>query len=213
MEAPPFANLYKLKHVAEEDSKACALCYKPSNAVVITCDKKDWFYICEIHLTDTNFANVVYCNDSGVNKNEERGEMADKVGRLEGELQLLQEKKRQREKEENSWLAGWGVGKKQPSGDETTNGGEKEGDAADTNKDDYKKQIEKLQVELINSEKELKLFEKNHSKYQLDKVFYRERLMKDYKRRRKAEVEEKLKSGTLFPSLDGLPSVAKKTLP
>ncbi|RMZ81438.1 hypothetical protein DV738_g2156, partial [Chaetothyriales sp. CBS 135597] len=56
MASTPLPNIWHLRAVAEASSKACYVCYKPTTAVLITPDNKDFFYICKSHLKDKGFA-------------------------------------------------------------------------------------------------------------------------------------------------------------
>lgn len=55
----PFQNEYLLRKVAEAQLKSCAICYKPTPAVLITADNLDFFYVCLAHLKDEYFASPV----------------------------------------------------------------------------------------------------------------------------------------------------------
>lgn len=52
-------NDYTLRLVAENASKACYICYRPSCHVLIDKSNTDFFYICKSHLTDKGFASRV----------------------------------------------------------------------------------------------------------------------------------------------------------
>ncbi|AOW04306.1 VPS4-associated protein 1 [Yarrowia lipolytica] len=52
-------NDYTLRQVAENASKACYICYRPSAHVLIDKSNTDFFYICKSHLTDKGFATRV----------------------------------------------------------------------------------------------------------------------------------------------------------
>lgn len=55
----PFDNEYKLRLVSENDSKSCAVCYKPSSRVLITNNNQDFFYVCPSHLKDSSFSKPI----------------------------------------------------------------------------------------------------------------------------------------------------------
>lgn len=78
MSAPPFANEYALRMVAENDSKACNTCYKPTNTVLLSSNQKDFFYVCEQHLKDETFATAV--------QPEEYKELIKEKAKLTGDL-------------------------------------------------------------------------------------------------------------------------------
>ncbi|KAI0604044.1 DUF1742-domain-containing protein, partial [Pyrenophora tritici-repentis] len=48
-------NIWHHRRVAENASKACWICYKPTTSVLITPNNKDFFYICAGHLSDRGF--------------------------------------------------------------------------------------------------------------------------------------------------------------
>lgn len=52
-------NDYTLRLVAENASKACYICYRPSAHVLIDKSNTDFFYICKSHLSDKGFATRV----------------------------------------------------------------------------------------------------------------------------------------------------------
>ncbi|CAF9908856.1 MAG: hypothetical protein GOMPHAMPRED_006338 [Gomphillus americanus] len=52
-------NIYHLRTVADPSAKSCLVCFKPSTAVLITPDNKDFFYICRGHLKDRAFASPI----------------------------------------------------------------------------------------------------------------------------------------------------------
>jgi hypothetical protein len=200
MEAP-FVNLYAVKHVSIGDSKACVLCYKPTEVVLITANKKDWFYVCSVHLKDKNFATLSYCDHTGLSKENEWKDLCNKVNSLQLEIHKME---REREKE-NRWLNSikWNRNK---DNDKDKNENEK------SLKDDDKnvKSIKDVKIELDNANNELENFEKAYVHYKLESVFYRNRLIIDFKRRKQIETQEKLKRGELFPSLEGLSNLKKQ---
>ncbi|KAL6862271.1 DUF1742 domain-containing protein [Trichoderma novae-zelandiae] len=95
--AAPFPNLYNHRKVAESAAKACDVCYKPSSSVLITPDKKDFFYICPLHLKDRNFCTPKIDEDAVKAKREK--ELAEEKERLLKEYQEKQRKKKEKEKE------------------------------------------------------------------------------------------------------------------
>lgn len=60
MSAPPFPNDYLLRLVAESDSKACLICYKPTTSVLLAGNKGDFFYVCPGHLKDESFSRPIH---------------------------------------------------------------------------------------------------------------------------------------------------------
>lgn len=91
----PFPNLYTHRKVAETSSKACDICYKPSTSVLITPDKKDFFYVCPIHLKDRYFCTPKIDEDAQKAKRER--ELAEETERLKKEYEEKQKKKKERQ--------------------------------------------------------------------------------------------------------------------
>lgn len=60
MSAPPFPNEYLLRLVADSDSKACTVCYKPTTSVLVASNQGDFFYICPAHLKDGSFSSPIH---------------------------------------------------------------------------------------------------------------------------------------------------------
>lgn len=60
MSQNPFVNDYLCRLVAETDSRACSLCYKPTSMVFVSSDNLDFFYICPGHTRDTNFSSPIH---------------------------------------------------------------------------------------------------------------------------------------------------------
>ncbi|ANB15748.1 hypothetical protein AWJ20_3392 [Sugiyamaella lignohabitans] len=87
----PFNDIYHLRKVAESSSKPCFICYKPTTAVLVSEDgKADFFYACEVHLQDSNFATA---------KIDPEVELAkEKQKKLDAEIELLKKKWDQRQK-------------------------------------------------------------------------------------------------------------------
>ncbi|PTB63171.1 DUF1742-domain-containing protein [Trichoderma citrinoviride] len=95
--AAPFPNLYTHRKVAESAAKACDVCYKPSSSVLITPDKKDFFYICPAHLKDRYFCTPNIDEDAVKAKREK--ELAEEKEKLVKEYQEKLRKKKEKEKE------------------------------------------------------------------------------------------------------------------
>ncbi|KAL7813621.1 DUF1742 domain-containing protein [Trichoderma aethiopicum] len=95
--AAPFPNLYTHRKVAESAAKGCDVCYKPSTSVLITPDKKDFFYICSAHLKDRYFCTPKIDEDAVKAKREK--ELAEEKERLVKEYQEKLRKKKEKEKE------------------------------------------------------------------------------------------------------------------
>ncbi|VEU19990.1 DEKNAAC100848 [Brettanomyces naardenensis] len=214
----PFKNCYKVRRVAEGDSKSCVICFKASATVLITVNSKDFFYVCDSHLADRNFCTPVYQDNEGNLKDPDLAELKAEEAKLLRQLRHL-ETVRDSKNSQFSKLKGylsWGGKKEDP---ETTK--EEEGEH-NNEKDDEPTSESDLTVEQLNKkikeftsgeiaamkEKLLK-FEKQYRMYKLDKVFYKNRLLLDYRRQKRARIQKSLQEGTLFPSLDSLPKLSK----
>ncbi|OAQ70864.1 AAA-ATPase vps4-associated protein 1 domain-containing protein [Pochonia chlamydosporia 170] len=90
----PFPNLYTHRKVAESASKACDICYKPSTSVLITPDKKDFFYVCPAHLKDTYFCTPKIDEEALKAKREK--ELAEETEKLKKEYVERQRKKKEK---------------------------------------------------------------------------------------------------------------------
>merc|ERR1712000_587964 len=88
----PFPNLYTHRKVAEASAKACDICYKPSTSVLITPDKKDFFYVCVGHLKDRYFCTPKIDEEARKKKREQA--MAEETERVKKEYEEKQRKKK-----------------------------------------------------------------------------------------------------------------------
>ncbi|KID99772.1 hypothetical protein MAJ_04238, partial [Metarhizium majus ARSEF 297] len=91
----PFPNLYTHRKVAESAAKTCDVCYKPSTSVLITPDKKDFFYVCPSHLKDTYFCTPKI--DEAALKAKREKEIAEETEKLKKEYEERQRKKKEKE--------------------------------------------------------------------------------------------------------------------
>merc|ERR1712000_471135 len=91
----PFPNLYTHRKVAEASAKACDICYKPSTSVLITPDKKDFFYVCVGHLKDRYFCTPKIDEEARKKKREQA--MAEETERVKKEYEEKQRKKKEKE--------------------------------------------------------------------------------------------------------------------
>ncbi|KAG5356171.1 UPF0589 protein [Yarrowia sp. B02] len=91
-------NDYTLRLVAENATKACYICYRPSAHVLIDKSNTDFFYICKSHLTDKGFATRV---DPPVDKAAVEAEL--KAKQLEAEKAKVKKEweEAQKKKEKN----------------------------------------------------------------------------------------------------------------
>ncbi|KHN94371.1 uncharacterized protein MAM_07800 [Metarhizium album ARSEF 1941] len=91
----PFPNLYTHRKVAGGAARPCDVCYKPSTSVLITPDKKDFFYVCPSHLKDTYFCSPKI--DEGALKARREREIAEETEKLKKEYEERQRKKKEKE--------------------------------------------------------------------------------------------------------------------
>lgn len=219
---PPFRNSYRERKVAASDAKSCLICFKPSTSVLITDNSKDWFYVCSSHLSDTNFCNTVYEDESGVSKSSEHSALVRK------ESILIRKSKRLELEIESSTSSfnkvkgyfKWGNKKEEDMKDDNEESKDDKKSDDDAKEDDTTKKEESVNAEvqlkelkgekLPDIKKELNTFEKQYKRYKLDQVFYRNRLLLDYKKQKRAQIRKGLENGTLFPSLDNLPNLPKQ---
>lgn len=182
----PFPNVYQVKHVAASSARACVLCFKPSATVLITANAKDWFYVCDMHLRDAQFAQTTYRDASGADVSLRRGPLLAAATRAE---QNLEKARRVKSEKSASWAL-WAK-KEDPKKEETP----------DPTPD--------LELDLKEAQTALETFDKTNTRYKLDAVFYKRRLLEDFQRQRQRETMRKMEEGTLFPTVaPGAPGVA-----
>lgn len=217
---PPFNNRYTVKHVAFNDSKPCQICFKSTATVLITENSKDWFYVCDSHLSDRNFCSVIYVDDEGnqspkgLQKMErDREAILKRIHHLET-LRDSKDSQFNRFKNYLSWNKDDEDSKKDDKGDKDDK------DDKDTSKPsasisdndadvtELKRRIKTAQSKTLKDiNDQITSYKSTHARYRLDKVFYRNRLMMDYKKQKRAKVQKQMKEGTLFPSLEGVPDL------
>ncbi|KAM0513266.1 hypothetical protein ACHAPE_007918 [Trichoderma viride] len=184
--AAPFANLYTQRKVAEAAAKACDVCYKPSTSVLITADKKDFFYICPVHLKDRNFCSPKIDEDAVKAKREK--ELAEEKEKLKKEYEEKQRKKKEKEKE------------KEKEKDKDKKDKDKKDDK-DKDKDKEKKEDEKENEAEKSAGDETPKEEDEPRVFELKSVFYQQRLQ----RKRQAETakrdRERASQPNYFPSV------------
>ncbi len=215
-----FKNSYRERKVAETDAKSCIICFKPSTSVLITDNSKDWFHVCSSHLNDTNFCTVVYEDGEGISKKAEHAGLSRKESTLMRKIKRLELELESSRSSLNKVKGYFNWGKKKTEDSEkSSNEGkdEKESDKSkkdedkDNDNDNVEAQLKVLKGEkLLDLKKELTTFEKQYKRYRLDQIFYRNRLLLDYKKQKRAQIRKSLENGTLFPSLDSLPALPKQ---
>ncbi|MCJ1229944.1 hypothetical protein MMC12_006615 [Toensbergia leucococca] len=173
-------NIWHLRKVAETLPKACDICYKPTTSVLITPDKKDYFYVCQGHLKDRGFCSSVG-DDAEAAARKKKEEMDREIELVKKEYEEKIEKKRKKAKEKKNV-------------DEDEKKADNENERAEKDKDERIKQITSQGVAPTNNEDIPRVFS-------LQKVFYQKRL----DRIRNAEMakrnRERAKNPTVFPSV------------
>ncbi|KAH0613110.1 uncharacterized protein H6S33_009490 [Morchella sextelata] len=102
----PFTNLYHLRKVAESAAKPCMVCYKPTTSVLVTPDKKDFFYVCPSHTKDRGFASAVVDPEptpeelDRKRKEAEERMLAEEIERVKKEYEENQRKKKEKDEGE-----------------------------------------------------------------------------------------------------------------
>ncbi|KAL7954132.1 DUF1742 domain-containing protein [Trichoderma compactum] len=184
--AAPFPNLYTHRKVAESAAKACDVCYKPSSSVLITPDKKDFFYICPVHLQDRYFCAPKIDGDAIKAKREK--DLAEEKDKLMKEYQEKQRKKKEKEKE-----------KEKEKDKDKDKDKEKEEDE-EKDKDKEKKET-KDEAEADKNDTETPKEEDEPRVFELKSSFYQQRLQ----RKRQAEAakrdRERASQPNYFPSV------------
>ncbi|CCH43117.1 hypothetical protein BN7_2664 [Wickerhamomyces ciferrii] len=182
---PPFNNLYHLRKVSQQQSKPCNFCYKPTTTVLITSDgSSDFFYTCDSHLKDQQFAIPQY--DEEYNKAKIKKQSLDK------EIQQLKLK--------------WDEQQKYKPWDNLINKfSSKKEDAEkkkDKDKDSPESKINELNTELSNHND---ILSKPPRIYKLNESIYKIRLNKKLKNKvqaqETAELNAKLNNPSFFPSV------------
>jgi hypothetical protein len=192
--AEPFANAYNLRRVADSSSKACAFCFKPTATVLITADgTSDFFYTCDIHLKDSNFAIPIY-DEEYLKTQKEKKEL---------DLQMKQLKLKWDEKNR---YASW---------DRIVSYTKSFGKSSDPSKDDKEKpkSDKSIEDELkdINTKSADfdKILNRQPKKYQLNQQIYNLRIAKKRQKATARQDTTNIKDLSAFPSVPkNLPSAS-----
>lgn len=108
MSTVPHVNKYKKRLVAQANEKSCAICFRPTDVVLMSTDSKDWFYCCAKHLKDPGCASPIV--DAAV----EKGRLKQiEINKVKAEYELKQKKKTEAKeaeeekdkKKSTSWLS------------------------------------------------------------------------------------------------------------
>ncbi|KAF2256311.1 DUF1742-domain-containing protein [Trematosphaeria pertusa] len=91
-------NVWHHRKVAEGSGKACWICYKPSTSVLITPDKKDFFYICVGHLSDRGFCQPDADEAAAAATRKKKEELDREIELVKKEYEEKQKLKREKRK-------------------------------------------------------------------------------------------------------------------
>ncbi|KAF9076515.1 VPS4-associated protein 1 [Rhodocollybia butyracea] len=118
-----FTNLYYKRTTGT--SKACWICFKPTTTVLATINTTDFFYTCDVHLTDRGFASSVgESSDSAIGARK-LGLGPDEIAKVKEEYEEKQKRKAEKAKAEKE------KEKDKDSDKDKDKGKEKTGDSGD----------------------------------------------------------------------------------
>ncbi|KAF2085918.1 DUF1742-domain-containing protein [Saccharata proteae CBS 121410] len=177
-------NTWHHRRVADSQSKACWICFKPSSSVLITVDKKDFFYICPGHLKDRSFCQPDADEVAAAAEKKKKEELDREIAKVKAEYEEKQKRKKEKRKDK-----------------------EKDKDKKEK-KEDKKAEDEEDKKDEKEQEEKLNALSKDDSKvddgpriYSLHKNFHQMRI----KRIRDAEAarrnRERFSDPSLFPSV------------
>lgn len=98
-------NVWHLRRVADNASKACWICFKPTTSVLITPNNKDFFFICSGHLVDKGFCQPDPDEAAAVEAKKKKDELDAEMEKVKKEYdekqKLKREKRKAKEKEKD----------------------------------------------------------------------------------------------------------------
>ncbi|KAF5662634.1 AAA-ATPase vps4-associated 1 domain-containing protein [Fusarium heterosporum] len=174
--ATTFPNLYTHRKVAETAAKACDICYKSSTSVLITPDKKDFFFVCAVHLKDRYFCTPKIDEEAAKKKREK--ELEEEKERVKQEYEEKQKKKKEKEAKKDK-------DDKEKDKDEKNK---------DKDKDDKKDESKDKEENTPTPEEEPRVFE-------LKTTFYQQRLLKKRQAEAAKQDRERASKPGYFPSV------------
>lgn len=189
-----FPNVYVKKLVKDADSKACFLCHKPSSIVLLTISSpefefKDFFYVCQSHLADTNFCTEIFVDEvSGVDKSNEVNKLKLELESRKSNVKKLQDQLAQ----DNATL------------NKVVNYFNKKEEQPDLSSKSVTTLIADAKKALVESQTSLTSMEREFRKYQLDKTFYRSRMGRLREKIADEKRLEFLSNPNSFPRVDHL---------
>ncbi|PGH16455.1 hypothetical protein AJ79_01786 [Helicocarpus griseus UAMH5409] len=166
-------------------ARSCDICYKPSSSVLITPDKKDFFYVCPVHLKDRGFCSPII-DEEEVAAKKRKEEMDKEIEKVKQEYEEKMKRKKQKGKDKD----------KDKKDEEDTKDKKKDEDddsKAEKEKDDKIKSIQNSGTEKQTTDDAPRIFalHKNFYQMRIDRL----RNMEIAKRNR-----ERMKDPGLFPS-------------
>lgn len=189
-------NTWHHRKVADTAAKACFICYKASNSVLITPDNKDFFYICPAHLKDRNFCSAVV-DTAGAEAKVKEEALAREIEKVKREYEEKQQRKKEKEKE------------KKGEESKEKNGEEKKDVDKDKGKDKDARSDEKERDDKIESLKKQEKGQRNTPTddsdsprvFSLHKNFYQMRIDRLRNIEMAKRNRQRLQDPSLFPSV------------
>ncbi|CUM56075.1 uncharacterized protein AC631_01456 [Debaryomyces fabryi] len=188
-----FPNHYHARLVAEKDSKACTLCFKPTTTVLISQNKVDFFYVCPLHLKDEHFSSPIHP--------DEYKELETKKGELGRKIE--ESRKRVERLKPYTWnFLSSMLGSKKAEGTDQDKDKDKD---KDTEKDKGKESYESAKQDLKGLEGELNEINSGISNYKfkdytLNKDIYRMRTQNYVQSKVRAKKQQEMHKPGFFPS-------------
>ncbi|KAG5303902.1 hypothetical protein I7I50_10806 [Histoplasma capsulatum G186AR] len=175
-------NIWHHRKVAETAARSCDICYKPSSSVLVTPDKRDFFYVCPIHLKDRGFCSPII-DEEEIAAKKRKEEMDKEIEKVKQEYEEKMKRKKQKSKDVKD-----GDDKR----DKKKDAGEGEDEKAEKEKDDKIKSIQDSAAETrTDGGPRIFSLHKNFYQMRIDRM----RNMEIAKRNR-----ERLKNPNFFPS-------------
>ncbi|CAI6338590.1 unnamed protein product [Periconia digitata] len=182
-------NVWHHRKVAENAKKACWICYKPTESVLITPDNKDFFYICTGHLSDRGFCQPDADEAAAAAARKKKEELDREIEIVKKEYEEKQKLKREKRKAKQK--------EKEKDKDKGKDGETNKTDEQE-DKDDEKKKDDKIKE--LSQSKEKAQDDLGPRIFALQKNFHQMRL----DRIRNAEIakrnRERLSNPSNFPS-------------
>ncbi|KAG9197908.1 hypothetical protein B5807_03613 [Epicoccum nigrum] len=98
MSKAPFENTWYHRKVAENATKPCNICFKPTSSVLITPNNKDFFYVCVGHLSDRGFCQPDADEAAGIAERKKKEDMDREIEAVKKEYEEKQRLKKEKRK-------------------------------------------------------------------------------------------------------------------